>query len=58
MDCALLILPASRRGDSGWIWHLVIEARDFNRLPWRHWASPSTTLDELRLINGCGYIDE
>ncbi len=29
-----------------------------NRLPWFHRASPSTTLNEIRYINECGYIDE
>jgi hypothetical protein len=28
-----------------------------NRLPWLRRASPSATLNEIRQINGCGYID-
>jgi hypothetical protein len=31
-----------------------IEVRNFNRLPWRHRASPSTTRDEFVDINECG----
>src|SRR6185436_19518533 len=40
-----------------WNWHLVVEVRRFNRLPWFHRASPSTTRNEIRCINECGYID-
>jgi len=50
------LLPESR-SDPSWNWHLDIEVRDSNRLPWFHRASPSTTRDEFVDINECGYID-
>src|SRR5262249_35069993 len=31
-----------------WNWHLDIGACRLNRLPWFHWASPSTTRNENR----------